>query len=218
MTMRDPKDGLKGLEALQELGTRLEDLFGTVKTVLEEAAEKTGDAERKDGGKEEVFTMDTPFGKVQASMGMNVRPLGGLSARSRPARTSTAPDAEYKKKKTRSTPREQFEETVSSGVKSDVKSAGKAKAGSDITPSGEVLDILEEDDHVLVLIEFSGLSGEPKLSASLEDEKLSIQIGDEGVRIEVDAKLPTGISVSDEPDQAFRNGILELKFKKSAVQ
>lgn len=207
MTSRNPNDGLKGLEALQELGTRLEDLFGTVKDVLEEAAEKAGDTERTDGGKEEVFSMDTPFGKVQASMGMNVRPLGGLSARSRPARTSTADDAEYKKKSPRKPAA--TAERENAAATPDTAASG---------PSGEVLDILDEDDHVLVLIEFSGISEDPDLSVRMDDGKLSIQIGEDGVRIEIDAKLPEGIALSAEPDQSFRNGILELKFRKNGAE
>lgn len=185
-------DKRKGLDALNEIGARLGDLFGNVRTALDEvakaaaqAAEKgsQSDAEagRAEAGGQDV-TIETPAGPIHAKAGWSVR-VGGLAG---------GADA--------------GDDFSSDPIK---KRAEKAAAPAMRDCRAEVF---EEEDAWIMTAELPGV----------REDELSVTVGDGVLRFATtgDRRFAHQAPVADGFDTAkietrLANGILEIRIPKA---
>jgi HSP20 family protein len=137
-------DGLKGLDALNEIGKRLGALADEVKSALNGASEATGGTQSA----ERSFTVETPAGKLTGVAGYSVRVggLGGAKARGAAASgPSAAERAEVKR------PRQP-----------DVDGAREP-----------LIDMYDESAELLVTVELPGVAA-GEITVQIEDDVLLI--------------------------------------------
>jgi HSP20 family protein len=87
---------------------------------------------------------------------------------------------------------------------------GRASVHEDIEP---LVDVFEEDDHVLVVVEMPGV-GEDDLSLELHDDVLTIAASRGPKKYRKEVLLPAAFA-ADAMNWTCRNGILEIKLAKA---
>ncbi len=90
----------------------------------------------------------------------------------------------------------------------------KAKKGFKITEEREpIVDVFDEKDHILVVVELPGVSKE-SIKLELKGDILTLEAGDEKRKYSKEILLPAKVNFESR-EETFKNGILEIKFKKA---
>lgn len=180
-------DKPKGAEALNEIGARLGDLFGAVRSAIDDigkAAEKAG--ERAQEGSQS-FTVDTPAGPATATAGWSVR-VGGLAG----GASASADD-----------------------FSSDPINKAR-KPASDQPPLRDPrTEIFDEDDAFVLTAELPGVD-EAALSVAIEGGVLSFETSGArryAHKVEIAPALLAKLDVAAR-EVRLVNGILEIRIPK----
>jgi len=85
----------------------------------------------------------------------------------------------------------------------------------EITETREpIVDVFDEKDHILILAELPGI-GEEEIETNLKGDILILEAGEEGKRkYYKEILLPSEVNAETE-EKIYKNGILEIKFKKA---
>ena len=96
-----------------------------------------------------------------------------------------------------------------------VREREKAKPEFKITETREpIVDVFDEKDHILVVAELPGIN-EKEIKTSLKGDILILEAGEEGKRkYYKEVLLPSKVNAETE-ERTYKNGILEIKFKKA---
>lgn len=185
-------DKVKGKEALNEIGARLGDLFGAVRSAIDEigkSGEVGRDAGAQDGRKD--FTVDVGEGPIRATAGWRVR-VGGLAG------DADASNADFSS--------------------DPIKTASRDQTKPDTAAARECLvEVFDEADAWIMTAELPGVDA-ADLRVALEDGAVLVETS--GARRYVHREaIPAALwSTLDQDglESRLANGILEIRLPKRA--
>jgi len=108
------------------------------------------------------------------------------------------------------------------GKRTKIEPFGNIKTtpkGPEITETREPLvDVLDEKDHISVIVELPGVD-ERDIKVELKKDILILEAGKGERKYKKEILLPSVVEVVEkEKSTAFKNGVLELKFKKRDLE